>query len=69
MITLSILFGMYFLPSIIAAARHHWSQGGIFAVNFLLGWTFFGWVAAFIWALTYPGPQQVVVVPYPTRYC
>ena len=60
MTILAILFGMYFLPTLIASARHHWSWGGIFAVNFFLGWTFFGWIAALIWAMTYPGPRYVV---------
>ncbi len=69
MITLTMLLAMYFLPTILAAVRRHWSSGGIFAVNFLLGWTFFGWIAALIWAMSYPGPRPVVVVNCPHHYC
>ena len=47
----SIIFA-YFLPTIVAAARKHNNEGAIFALNLLLGWTFLGWVAALVWALT-----------------
>ena len=40
---------LYFLPSIIARDKRH--AAGIITLNFLLGWTFVGWIAAFIWAL------------------
>jgi TPR repeat protein len=43
---------IYFLPSIIANARHHNNAMAIFALNLLLGWTLLGWVAAIVWALT-----------------
>jgi Superinfection immunity protein len=43
---------LYFLPSIIAAARHHRNATAIFVLNLLLGWTFLGWVAALVWSLT-----------------
>lgn len=42
----------YFLPTIIAMMRNNPNAGGIFAVNFLLGWTFIGWVACLIWSLS-----------------
>jgi hypothetical protein len=42
----------YFLPTIIAMMRNSPNAGGIFAVNFLLGWTFIGWVACLIWSLS-----------------
>lgn len=43
---LLFLLVLYFLPSGIAGARK--SKGGclIFFVNFLLGWTIIGWIAA-----------------------
>jgi hypothetical protein len=49
---IGILIFIYLLPAIIAAERHHNNEGAIVALNILLGWTFLGWVAAFVWALT-----------------
>lgn len=43
---------LYFIPTIIAALRGHCSVMAIFAVNIIFGWTFIGWVWAFIWSLT-----------------
>lgn len=42
---------MYFLPSIIALARRHSYVRSMFVLNIILGWTFFGWVALFVWSL------------------
>jgi len=42
----------YFLPTIIAMVRNHSSAGGIFALNFFLGWTLIGWIASLVWALS-----------------
>jgi hypothetical protein len=56
---------VYFLPTIIAAAREHHNDGAIFALNLLLGWTFLGWVAALVWSLTSvmpPSQAQVSAV-------
>jgi Superinfection immunity protein/Short C-terminal domain len=50
--TLVILIVPYFLPTIIAFARKKDSAGGVFALNFFLGWTLIGWVACLIWALS-----------------
>ena len=46
------LFGLalYFLPTIIVLVRRKKNVLGPILVNVLLGWTFFGWVAALIWA-------------------
>lgn len=57
-VMLLIVLLLYFLPSIVAAARHHRSEGAIVALNILAGWTFFGWVAALVWALTYQGERM-----------
>ena len=46
------LAALYFMPAIIAFNRHHRNKGAIFALNLLAGWTFIGWVGAFVWALT-----------------
>jgi len=42
----------YFLPTIIAFARKKDNAGGVFALNLFLGWTFIGWIASLIWALS-----------------
>lgn len=45
---------LYFLPAIIASARRHNQRVAIFWLNLFLGWTFLGWIAAFVWAFTNP---------------
>ncbi len=42
----------YMLPAIIASFRGHHRVGSIFIVNLLLGWTFFGWLAALAWSMS-----------------
>ncbi len=42
---------LYFLPSIIAWRHRKKQFTAIFFLNFLLGWTIFGWVGALIWAV------------------
>ena len=63
----AVVFGLclLFLPTVVAAVRHHPNAPTIFLVNLLLGWTFVGWLVALIWASTRP-VQQVVYAPlYP----
>ena len=52
LIVLLVLLGGYFLPGIIAIYREHHNRFAILALNFFLGWTLLGWVAALIWSLT-----------------
>ncbi len=40
---------IYFLPTIVGLSKKN--IAAIFALNLLLGWTFLGWVFAFVWAL------------------
>ena len=40
---------LYFLPSIVG--RHKINAEAIFVLNFFLGWTLIGWVAALVWAV------------------
>jgi hypothetical protein len=56
---------LYFLPTLIACGRGLFSRFGIFMVNLFLGWTFFGWIAALIWAIAAPPPYVYVHPPYP----
>jgi hypothetical protein len=48
---LLICLALYFLPTIIAHARHSVSTTGIFVVNFLFGWTGIGWLLVLVWAV------------------
>jgi Superinfection immunity protein len=53
LILVGIGFFFYFLPTVVAMARGKAEgQGGIFFVNFLLGWTVVGWLLSFVWACT-----------------
>ena len=46
---------LYFLPLIIACFRRHQQMPAIFVLNLFTGWTFFGWVGAFVWSvIRYP---------------
>ena len=56
---LTVLTLAYLLPWAIAATRGKSNSGAIGVLNFLLGWTFIGWVAALVMAC---GPHQVVAM-------
>lgn len=47
-----IFLAIYFLPSFISSARMHRNNSSTFVLNLFLGWTFIGWVAALMWALS-----------------
>lgn len=47
-----VLFILYFVPTIIAFKKGKKNKGAITALNIILGWTFVGWIIAFIWSLT-----------------
>jgi hypothetical protein len=48
---LLVVFGLYFLPAIIAMARQTHNSTGILLLNLFLGWTVIGWVLALLLAL------------------
>ena len=56
-----VTFG-YMLPWAVAATRGKSNSGAIALLNFLLGWTFIGWVAALVLACT---AHQVAAVRAP----
>lgn len=60
--SLLILTIMYFVPTIIAVIRGHKSVMAIAATNIILGWTVFGWIAAFIWSLANKGQSLNVTM-------
>jgi len=59
------ILGLYFLPTITGYKKKN--AGAIFALNLLLGWTFIGWVVAFVWAATVDNSQQVIINTAPNR--
>lgn len=50
MITLALLFALYFLPTIVASHRGQ-RVCGILLLNLLFGWTGIGWFALLLYAL------------------
>jgi len=64
--SMASLFGVaiYFLPSLIAAARHTHNAMGIFLFNLFLGWTGIGWVIALLVAIC-SSPSYYYCYPYP----
>lgn len=57
----------YMLPTIEAAIRKSSNLPAIAAVNFFLGWSLLGWVAALVWAFKKPGHVIVSEIsPVPT---
>jgi hypothetical protein len=63
---LLFLFGFgivsWIVPGIIASCRKHHNRGAIWAITILLGWTFVGWVIAFVWAFTNSPPNQAITI-------
>lgn len=63
-IVLILTAAIYFIPSLVATTRRVRNQVQIIALNFLLGWTFLGWVVALVWALSpdvEPPPEKRLV--------
>jgi hypothetical protein len=52
LIALGVVLVLYFIPAIIAWQRRHRQRVAILVVNIFFGWTFVGWIIAFVWALT-----------------
>jgi hypothetical protein len=52
--TVLVIMWLYLVPAVIADLRKHHNRWAIFWTNLFLGWTFLGWVGAFIWACTNP---------------
>ena len=58
---LTVLTLGYFLPWAIAATRGKSNSAAVGLINFLLGWTFVGWIVALVMAC---GPHQTGVAVY-----
>jgi len=48
---LIVPLAIYFVPTIIATARHVRNMLGIILLNIFGGWTFVGWIIALIWSI------------------
>ncbi len=46
-----ITLAIYFIPVIVAYIRKHNNILAITIMTLMIGWTFFGWLAALLWAL------------------
>jgi RsiW-degrading membrane proteinase PrsW (M82 family) len=44
---------VYVLPAYLASTRNHPQTAAISVLTILLGWTFFGWAIAMVWAFTH----------------
>lgn len=49
---------IYLTPTIIALKLKQPNKRAVALVNLLLGWTVFGWIAAFILSLTGPAKEE-----------
>ncbi|MGH9643680.1 MAG: superinfection immunity protein [Terriglobales bacterium] len=47
-----LCFFVYFLPAMLAYQWRHRNRGAILVLNFILGWTVLGWIAALVWCST-----------------
>lgn len=59
---LAVVTSFYLVPWAVAATRNKSNQGGIFLLNFFLGWTVIGWIIALIMACGADHQSNVVVV-------
>ena len=53
-----ITLGLYFLPTVVAAGRDTADKHSVFILNFLFGWTVFGWVVALVMAVWQPSQRR-----------
>lgn len=54
-----IFLMFYLIPTWVAMLRHHRNTLAVFICNLFLGWTFFGWFVALIWACM-RAPRMIV---------
>lgn len=67
MFGLIFLSFLYFLPAIVGHNKRSFT--GIFLLNFFLGWTVIGWIAAMIWACTSDLRIPMYAMAGCGRYC
>jgi hypothetical protein len=60
MITLTLMFLAYWIPTLLAYHWNHRNRLAILVTNFFLGWTVLAWIVILIWACTSNrGPKSV----------
>jgi hypothetical protein len=55
-----LIFVAYWVPAIVAFARHHHQRNSILVINLFLGWTFIGWIVALAMSVGQVKPASVV---------
>lgn len=58
----TIVFLLYFFPTIIAYSRGHRNATGLMWVNLFLGWSVIGWIGALIWSVQIAKSEKVTEV-------
>ena len=53
---ITVLFVMYWLPTLVAIVRRTPSALGVAAINFFLGWTVIGWIVSMVLTYAYEPP-------------
>jgi hypothetical protein len=46
-----VVICLYFIPSLIAHRRKATNRSYVYAINLFLGWSFIGWIIAFVMAV------------------
>jgi Superinfection immunity protein len=51
-VVVMIMFGIYFMPGLIATMRSHRNALAIWTLAILAGWSGIGWILAMVWSCT-----------------
>jgi len=51
LLVITLIFALYFLPTLVAFLRQRKNKLAIFLLNLLLGWTVLGWVVSLVWSV------------------
>ncbi len=66
LLTLAVIIGVYFAPSIVAIGRNARMVGAVVIINLALGWTGIGWIVALCMAVS-SQPQPTQPPPFSPR--
>jgi predicted transporter len=66
-VLLVFVAAIYCLPMLVAHQNKKRNADAIALLNLLLGWTFIGWVAALIWAVSKDAPPVAIAQAPPAR--